>query len=56
MAQENLSTKFDESDLPTILAALHTARESKCPATVRVEFGKNGGVIAVMSEIRRQFK
>lgn len=56
MSFEEKRDKFQEEDLPRILAALQNARTAKAAGSVRVEFGDNGGVIAIMQEIKRKYK
>ena len=53
---EKADTKFESEDLPKILAALANARNSKAKATVTVHFADNGGVIAVKSNIEKNYK
>ena len=54
--REDALNKFENDDLPRILAALHAARESKCASTVKIEFAQNGGVIDVTADFKRKFK
>jgi hypothetical protein len=53
MAKEE---KFENEDLPKILAALSTARDAKAKGTVTIEFDQFGGVLSVVHEARRSFK
>ena len=48
--------KFEEVDLPKVLAALHCARELKQTARVIIEFTPDGGVNAIQMESKRKFK
>lgn len=48
--------KFEEQDLPKILAALQTAKTSKQNARVIIDFTENGGVIGIQLESKRKFK
>jgi hypothetical protein len=48
--------RFEKEDLPKILAALKTAKDAGAAATVTVEFAQDGGVIAVVQNIKRKFK
>lgn len=48
--------KFEEVDLPKILAALHKAREAKCPGRVVVEFASTGGVLAIKRHLEENLK
>ena len=58
VAVQNLesSSKFESEDLPKILAALHTAYNSKTKSTVKVEFAENGGVTDIALETKKKFK
>ena len=49
-------SKFEEQDLPKILAALHTAHEGKQLARVIIDFAADGGVLSVQLESKRKFK
>ena len=53
---ETKSDKFEESDLPMILAALQKARLAKAAGRVIVEFATNGGVLAVFREMKEKIK
>ena len=46
------SDKFEEVDLPKILAALHKARTARANGRVIVEFAEIGGVISVFREFK----
>lgn len=48
--------KFEEMDLPKILAALETAKNSKQNSRVIIDFTENGGVIGIQLESKRKFK
>ena len=48
--------KFEELDLPKILAALQKAREAKAPSRLIVDVADTGGIISVMLETKRRFK
>ena len=50
------SDKFEEVDLPKILAALHKARTARANGRVIVEFAENGGVISVFRELKEKVK
>ena len=50
------TSKFEAEDLPKILAALHTAYNSKTKSTVKVEFAENGGVTDIALETKKKFK
>lgn len=51
-----MSKKFEEEDLPKILAALQRARDFKSPGRVTVEFSGDGGVIAIVVEPKIRVK
>jgi hypothetical protein len=48
--------KFNDQDLPKILAALETARKAGAKGSVIVQFDQNGGVLSVVHEAKRTFK
>lgn len=48
--------KFEESDLPMILAALQKARTAKAAGRVIVEFAPNGGVLGIFREAKEKIK
>ena len=41
-------TKFQNDDLPKILAALKNAHDAKQKAEVKVSFADNGGVVGIL--------
>lgn len=51
-----MSDKFEDKDLPLILAALHTARESKTPSRVIIDFAGDSGVLSIQVESKKKFK
>lgn len=51
-----LPDKFEEQDLPKILAALHTAKEAKMACEVTVKFTHQGGVIDILYKSEKRFK
>ena len=48
--------KFEEIDLPMILAALHKARAARAAGQVVVEFAATGGVIAIKRKMEENLK
>ena len=48
--------KFEELDLPKILAALQKARMAKSAGRVTIDFADNGGVIAIFREMKEKLK
>jgi hypothetical protein len=48
--------KFENDDLPKILAALETARKAGAKGSVTVQFDANGGVLSVVHETKKSFK
>jgi hypothetical protein len=48
--------KFENDDLPKILAALETARTAGAKGSVTVQFDQNGGVLSVVHETKKSFK
>lgn len=53
MANES---KFEQDDLPKILAALKTAKDAGLDGVVTVAFSSDGGVKTVMYENKKRFK
>lgn len=53
---EKPADKFEELDLPMILAALQRARTSKAAGRVIVEFAPNGGVLGIFRESKEKIK
>jgi hypothetical protein len=49
-------SKFEEEDLPKILAACHNAHHGKQAATVTIKFADNGGVVGIVLETKKSFK
>lgn len=54
--EEGFSDKFEHSDLPLIYAALQKARSAKASGCVIVHFAENGGVVAIMRELKEKVK
>lgn len=54
MADTN--NKFENEDLPKILAALKRAKDGGSPARVTVDFSKDGGVVAILLEPKIKIK
>jgi hypothetical protein len=48
--------KFEQEDLPRILAALKTAKESQMACEVTVKFTHQGGVIDILYRSEKRFK
>jgi len=48
--------KFEELDLPKILAALQKARMAKSAGRVTIDFADNGGVISIFREMKEKLK
>lgn len=53
---EKQEDKFEQVDLPKILAALHKARAAKLSGRVTVDFADNGGVLTIQLELKQRFK
>jgi hypothetical protein len=48
--------KFEELDLPKILAALQKARTAKSVGRVTIDFAENGGIVAIFREMKEKLK
>jgi hypothetical protein len=48
--------KFEEEDVPLILATLKSAHDGKKYARVTIDFDKNGGVVSVQVDTKDKVK
>lgn len=48
--------KFEEKDLPLILAAIKKARDAKASGRITIDIADNGGVISIFRELKERMK
>ena len=56
MVPEKKKSKFEEEDLPKILATLKRAREMQMSSRVTVDFSSDGGVLGIVFESKLKVK